>query len=679
MVSMLEDGNRIPEDENLSKIEEYVAGYSNRLLLPGPTAEKATAAETGVEKQETDWQRRHRIKQENKDATRLRVRSATGSNEYFHKGKPAPTIKDEAEKTVAVYARVSTNTEEQISSIENQQMFYEKKINENDNWQLHKIYSDEGKSGMNVKNRPEFLQMITDAKQGKMDLVLCASVSRFARNIEECLKYVTDLRTANPKHPVGVYFETENIYTLDPNSTQTLQFHAMLADWESENKSRRMVLSYDQRICTGQYPVMDLLGYRHTKEGDLIIVPEEAKTVRFVFLSLLVGKSCEDIAEILTEKGRATLKGNVDWCGSMVRDITQNERRWGDLEARKKICIDPKRKIVISNDGERDWAFVPGHHEGIVSPEIAKAAQAMLGTGGRLENGLPSIEVIENGALKGFVSVSPYWSGITEEIYLDACLSVYGDHELQEMDQMLRIRNGEEHSNVLSMTLTGYNVPPGIMFLTNGMPTLTISSKAIRFNKACHKKLDECERIEMFYHPILQTIVIREGNIGDENSFRWINESGNIISSISTRVFSKIVYESMHWNKECQFRFRGITKVRAGARIIIFTLDEHQVIAKKKKKPDKDVFAEDSGMNTSYQPDEPVNYGKESSAFAYTENWSCSEMAQQYLRRKREEVISSVTKDDICQCGTVMENPMIGELPSKQEILRELDELLMTM
>jgi len=84
-------------------------------------------------------------------------------------------------------------------------------------------------------------------------------------------------------------------------------------------------------------------------------------------------------------------------------------------------------------------------------------------------------------------------------------------------------------------------------------------------------------------------------------------------------------------------------------------------------------------MNTSYQPDEPTSYGKESSAFAYTENWSCSETAQKYLRRKREEVISSVTKDDICQCGTVMENPMIGELPSKQEILRELDELLMTM
>lgn len=678
---MLEDEKRIPENENLNEIKEYVTEYRNRPLLPGPTQENESRADANVEsvRQETDWQRRHRIKEENKDATRLRVRNAIGSKEYFHKGKPTPTIKDEAEKTVAVYARVSTNTEEQISSIENQQMFYEKKINENDNWQLHKIYSDEGKSGMNVKNRPEFLQMISDAKDGKMDLVLCASVSRFARNIEECLKYITDLKTANPRHPVGVYFETENIYTLDPNSTQTLQFHAMLADWESENKSRRMVLSYDQRICTGQYPVSDLLGYRHTKDGDLIIVPEEAKTVRFVFLSLLAGKSCESIASVLTEKGRTTLKGNVDWCSSMVREITQNERRWGDLEARKKICIDPKRKIVIDNDGERDWAFVPGHHEGIVTPEIAKAAQAMLGCGGRLENGLPSIEVIENGALKGFVSVSPYWTGISEKVYLDACLSVYDDQELQDMEQMIGIRNGDVHSNVFSMELTGYSVPPGIVFLTNGMPTMTISKKAIRFNKACHTKLDDCERIEMFYHPVLQTIVIREGISESGNSFRWVNESGNNITTISTRIFSKIVYESMHWNEECQFRFRGITKVRDGAKIIIFTLDEHQVVTRKRKKPGVSSQDDDPGLNTSYQTDESAMDYSESSAFAYKEEWSRTAQVQDYLRRRRETIMSSFTREDICRSGTAIVNPMIGALPSRQEILQELDDLLMTM
>lgn len=103
----------------------------------------------------------------------------------------------------------------------------------------------------------------------------------------------------NPSHPVGVYFETENIYTLDPDCKQNLSIHAMLADWESANKSRRMILSYDQRICTGQYPVLDLLGYRHTKEGELIIQPEEAKTVRFIFLAYIGGYDCDEIAEMI--------------------------------------------------------------------------------------------------------------------------------------------------------------------------------------------------------------------------------------------------------------------------------------------------------------------------------------------------------------------------------------------
>ena len=86
----------------------------------------------------------------------------------------------------------------------------------------------------------------------------------------------------HPAHPIGVYFETENIYTLNPNSQYNLDIQALLADWESGNKSRRMILSYDQRIMTGQYPVADLMGYRHTKDGQLVIEPEEAKTVRFI-------------------------------------------------------------------------------------------------------------------------------------------------------------------------------------------------------------------------------------------------------------------------------------------------------------------------------------------------------------------------------------------------------------
>ena len=117
---------------------------------------------------------------------------------------------------------------------------------------------------------------------------------------------------------------------------------ALLADWESGNKSRRMILSYDQRIMTGQYPVADLMGYRHTKDGQLVIEPEEAKTVRFIFLAFIQGYNYDQIAAVLTQKKRSTLRGRQEWNGMMVANIMKNERRWGDLEARKSMMRDAK-------------------------------------------------------------------------------------------------------------------------------------------------------------------------------------------------------------------------------------------------------------------------------------------------------------------------------------------------
>lgn len=153
---------------------------------------------------------------------------------------------------------------------------------------------------------------------------------------------ISALKTMHPAHPIGVYFETENIYTLNPNSQYNLDIQALLADWESGNKSRRMILSYDQRIMTGQYPIADLMGYRHTKDGQLVIEPEEAKTVRFIFLAFIQGYNYDQIATILTQKKRSTLRGRQEWNGVMVANIMKNERRWGDLEARKSIVVDYK-------------------------------------------------------------------------------------------------------------------------------------------------------------------------------------------------------------------------------------------------------------------------------------------------------------------------------------------------
>ena len=144
-----------------------------------------------------------------------------------------------------------------------------KKIAETENWNLQDIYSDEGKSGTSLRKRDAF--KLNDARCQRPEdgfdylrqhFAVCAKFS-------DCMTQIAALKTMHPAHPIGVYFETENIYTLNPSSQYSLDIQALLADWESGNKSRRMILSYDQRIMTGQYPVADLMGYRHTKDGQL--------------------------------------------------------------------------------------------------------------------------------------------------------------------------------------------------------------------------------------------------------------------------------------------------------------------------------------------------------------------------------------------------------------------------
>lgn len=267
--------------------------------IPGDaTQPAATVAGEVVEKPARAWRPQDADVFEYKQNVRQRVRSSQAHpNAVFHKAKEPPKIDDGAKRRVAVYARVSTKSKNQISSIENQQKYYTKRIEDEPDWDMGRIYSDEGISGTSVRKRKAFQEMIRDAKAKDMDLILCASISRFSRNLQECLEYIDILRSSSPSHPVGVYFETENIYTLDPNSDQQLEIYAMLADWESANKSRRMILSYDQRICTGQYPVADLLGYRHTIDGDLVIQEDEAITVRFIFLAYILGYTYAEIPD----------------------------------------------------------------------------------------------------------------------------------------------------------------------------------------------------------------------------------------------------------------------------------------------------------------------------------------------------------------------------------------------
>ncbi len=618
---------------------------------------------------------RNEARENRKDETRKRIRNASAGNAVFIPAKKRPNAKDyDGERTVAVYARVSTNSEEQVSSMENQTRYYTEKIEDNPNWTMTKIYADEGKSGTSMKRRTEFCKMLDDAKEHKMDLILCASVSRFARNVTDCIEQIDMLKTYDPRHPVEVFFETEQISTLDPDATLNLQIHAILADWESANKSRRMILSYDQRICTGQYPVSDLLGYRHTKDGGLEIVEDEAITVRFIFLALMCGYTYSEVAEILTDHERKTLTGRTEWNGPMVKAITQNERRWGDLKARKTIVIDYKKGKIVPNTEIRDGAFVPQHHEGIVSPEIARAVHALELSGDRKE-GVTEIGVIDIGGLKGFVNVNPYFGGVDRDTLLELSRSVYNDEEYAHMEHEQRIINGEEHSNILSMDFSGYYVPHSAYFIGRSTPTLTISRRQLKFNSRCHDKL-KTNKVELLYHPLMQAVIVREC---DENrGFQWNSEEDGLLQNISAAAFCSSVYEQQDWIAGYAFRFRGIYRNRGDQNMLIFFLDEPQIVSNKASKKAAEALSEEQRMMPSrYIPYKNSELLEEE---AGSEEWAKRRFGRLYaMRKRRDDVIDGLSEVDIAERGLTVVNPLIGEIPSREEIAEELEELLLSM
>src|SRR5574344_1933127 len=240
---------------------------------------------------------------------------------------------DQREKRVGVYARVSTDDPNQTSSYELQKNHYHDLVNRHPGWKLVDIYADEGISGTSLQHRDSFVRMINDCNIGKIDLIVTKSVSRFARNVLDCIGYVRKLAAMQP--PIGVFFETENIFTLNSNSEMSLSFISTLAQEESHNKSEIMNASVEMRFRRGIFLTPVLLGYDHDEDGNLVVNEEEAQTVRLIFFMYLYGYTCTEISQTLTELGCKTKKQNTQWSPGAILQILQNERHCGDVLARK--------------------------------------------------------------------------------------------------------------------------------------------------------------------------------------------------------------------------------------------------------------------------------------------------------------------------------------------------------
>jgi len=268
---------------------------------------------------------------EQKERVRRRINTKVDQEnyEFIPAKKQVDYYDNDVEQRVAVYARVSTGNVQQTTSYELQKKYYEDFVVHHPNWMLVSIYADEGISGTSLAHRDEFNKMIADCRAGKIDMIITKSVSRFARNVVDCISMVRTL--SELPHPVGVFFESECIFSLKDDSQMALSFQATMAQEESHIRSRSMETSLRMRLDGGLPLTPKLLGYSQDADGNLVINPDEESTVKLVFYMYLYGYSTAEIADALTELGKKTYLGNVNWTSNSVVQVLRNERHCGDV------------------------------------------------------------------------------------------------------------------------------------------------------------------------------------------------------------------------------------------------------------------------------------------------------------------------------------------------------------
>jgi len=279
-------------------------------------------------------------------------------------------------RKVAAYARVSTDHDDQQSSYEAQVDHYTKFIQARDDWEFVKVYADEGISGTSTKHRKGFKEMMADALEGKIDLILTKSVSRFSRNTVDCLNNIRTLK----EHGIEVYFEKENIHTLDSKGELLLTIMGSLAQEESRSISLNCTWGQRKRFRDGKatVPFVRFLGYDKGPNGEFVINEERAEVVRFIYREFIGGASCPRIAKMLMEMGIKSPGGKDKWNASTVKSILQNEKYKGDALLQKTYTVDFLTKKKAKNNGEIESYYVTGHHEAIISAEAFAKAQTLL-------------------------------------------------------------------------------------------------------------------------------------------------------------------------------------------------------------------------------------------------------------------------------------------------------------
>ena len=601
----------------------------------------------------SETEQRKTIIAERKQKIRQRYKGVDPDSLDVIPAKPKIDIYEgSSELRVAVYARVSTDDPRQTSSYELQKNYYENLIIQHPHWKLVEIYADEGLSGTEVEHRESFNRMINDCMAGKIDMIITKSVSRFARNIVDCVGYTRQLAAMDP--PVGVMFETERINTLDSSSEMILSFMATLAQEESHNKSEIMNASIEMRFKHGILLTPVLLGYDKDDDGNLVINDEESITVRLIFFMFLAGYRIREIIEYLENYDRITKRGNTTWSYSSVMQILQNERYCGDVLARKTFTpnyLDHKSK---KNRNDRNQYYKKDNHEPIVTRDDFLAVQKIIHNAKRNEHPgfLPEPAVIKTGFLKGYVIVNPRWAGFSRDDYFAASQSVEENSpSLHKSDKAVDTGKGD-------FDLRGYEIVRGQFFDDPHKISIYISPDKIRFSRSSVNRLKDSAYIELLVHPSRKTIAVRSCDKNSHHMMKWYTEHAHKPDpvSINSKSFLPAVYSLFGWPENASFRICGSYIEKDSEKIIMFRAADAEMIVTKKAE----------------------GAGRKKTVFAYPQEW-IDKFGTAYYERAAE----NVTHDAI-QSGDISEeavsfNTSGLQVTSKQEVLEEIGSLLKQM
>lgn len=571
----------------------------------------------------------------------------------------------ENEQRVAVYARVSTDDPRQTSSYELQKNHYHDVISKSPNWKLVQIYADEGISGTSLQHRDQFKLMIEDCKQGKIDLIVTKSVSRFARNVVDCIGYVREL-LALP-HPVGVFFETERLNTFDPKSEMVLSFMATLAQEESHTKSEIMNASIEMRFRRGIFLTPILLGYDHDEDGNLVINEEEAKIVKLIFMMYLNGCTCQEIADTLTELGCMTKKGNTVWSPGSILQILQNERHCGDVLAHKTYTPNYLNHKSKKNMQNRPQYRKRNHHEAIISRDDFIAVQRLISNAKYGNKGLlPELKVIPEGVLKGFVSINPRWAGFKEDDYINASASVYnGTEQTSTSSAPVEVQSGD-------FDLRGYEIARSQFFDSTDRITVTFSQGDIRFSCPAVRKL-ESTLVELLMHTQKQILAVRTAGKECRNAMQWSKKKSGISfpRGISGTAFLSTLYSLLGWKDDCRYRITGIKRGKGNDAILLFNLTEPEIFI-----PNDTV----SSLPESDTSVKPFTDSNRRNVRAYPPDWADTFGSNYYSHAQAQELagFGKGMEPDISHASVIYKDSDI-QVTSKDDIERNIEQIMSDM